>query len=191
MKKKIVKGFSRIIIGLLIFIVIIITCRSCIYQTAVEYRDAGGRKTYKVKDDELEKYIKSCIPDEKPTTIDEVVDLALEITDNTLSFSLDATEKDPKKLFPSSNASYGGYASFNAAVGNYLLQRYSFKDWSAKPVKAKLYLFGGEMTSRLKKSYFKDHDFVIYYNKATKEEIYIDPVVHDYLKIDRVSKYVK
>lgn len=191
MKKNIKKGIARFCIGFLVLIGVLFFCRGCIYQTAVEYRDAGGRKVYKVKDEGLEKYIKASIPDQKPTTIDEIVDLSLRITNNTLSFSFEAKEKDPKNLYPQGEANCVGYAAFNAAVANYLLERYKMKDWSAKPVKGKLYLFGGEMTSKSKDSFFNDHDFVIFSNKETKEKIYVDPTVYDYLKIDRVSKYVK
>ncbi|WP_165041893.1 hypothetical protein [Dysgonomonas sp. ZJ709] len=191
MNKGLKRNLTRFGLGLLVLLIVVVFCRSCIYQTTMEYKDAGGRKTYKVKDDKLAAYIDEYLPDEKLTNIETIVDLSLAITSNNLSFSLESKEKDPKKLYPTGEANCEGYAAFAAAVGNYLLDKYKMDDWDARPVKGKLYLFGSELTTKAKKSYFKNHDFVIFTNKQTKEEIYVDPSIHDYFKINRVSKYAK
>lgn len=191
MTNKAIKILLKTLVVLFVFAAILVLFKGCIYQTAIKYEDAGGRKIYKVKDDKLEAYIIDNLPEGDITDIEEIVNLSLDITSKTLQFKLDSKEKDPKKLIPTGEVNCMGYASFNAAVGNYLINKYNLKDWKAKPVKGKLYLFGYEITSKSKESYFKDHDFVIFYNKNTKDEIYIDPSVHDCLGIDKVDKYVK
>lgn len=65
------------------------------------------------------------------------------------------------------------------------------KVWEAKPKKGKLYFFGNNVHKNAKDGWFKDHDFVVFRNKNTKEEIYVDPAAFDYFGTRRVDKREK
>lgn len=166
-----------------------------IYRMAVKYEDGGGRKTYEVKDEAFAKYINENLPNDeeldKKINIDMIVDFSQEMTAKALDFSERVIESDPQKTFVAGLANYEGYAAFSAAIGNYLTRMYLNSEWEAKPKKGKLYLFGSNKTKEAKDGWFKDHDFVIFRNKNTKEEIYIDPVAFDSYGVKRVDKYRK
>ena len=190
MKKKTQKRIRNIIAVIVILLVALFFFRGCAYRTVVSYKEAGSRKNYKVKDKNLAAYIENNIPDGYSGDIESIVDLSQDITSSALTFSLDSKENDPSKTVLLRNANCVGYAAFTAATGNYLIDKYKLsKVWEAKPVKGKLFLFGSDITSKSKNKMFKDHDFVIFKNKVTKREIAVDPTVHDYLHIDRISKY--
>lgn len=196
MKKKTKSTLIKTVVGVVVVLVLLFLFRGNIYRMAVKYQDAGSRKSYEVKDDNLAAYINQNLPnDESLDTsidIDQIIDLSQVITTKTLDFSLEAQESDPLKLIVTMEANCVGYAAFTAAVGDYLLKRFAMdKEWEVKPKKGKLYLFGNNMHKGTKSGWFKDHDFVVFRNKNTKEEIYADPTVHEYFGIKRVDRYQK
>lgn len=195
MKKNSKATLIRIAVSLLIVFVFLFFMKGNIYRMAVKYDDGGGRKTYEVKDDAFAKYINENLPNDEALdqkiNIDMIIDFSQEMTAKALDFSERATESDPQKTFVGGLANYEGYAAFSAAIGNYLTRMYLNSEWEAKPKKGKLYLFGSNKTKDAKDGWFKDHDFVIFRNKNTKEEIYIDPVAFDSYGVKRVDKYQK
>lgn len=196
MKKKSKATLLKVIAVIAVVLVLLFLFKGNIYRMAVKYEDGGSRKSYDIKDDNLANYINQNLPNDESLDatidIDQIIDLSQEITTKTLDFSLEAQESDPKKLILSAEANCVGYAAFTAAVGNYLLSRFGMdKEWEAKPKKGKLYLFGNNMHKNVKSGWFKDHDFVVFRNKNTKEEIYVDPTVHEYFGVKRVDRYQK
>lgn len=196
MKKKSKDTLLKVIAVIAVVLVLLFLFKGSIYRMAVKYEDGGSRKSYDIKDDNLANYINQNLPNDESldTTIDidQIIDLSQEITTKTLDFSLEAQESDPKKLILTAEANCVGYAAFASAVGNYLLSRFGMdKEWEAKPKKGKLYLFGNSMHKNVKSGWFKDHDFVVFRNKNTKEEIYADPTVHEYFGVKRVDRYQK
>lgn len=190
MKKKTQKRIRNTIGILVILLVTLFFFRGCAYRTVVSYKEVGSRKNYKVKDKNLAASLENNIPQGFPGDIESIIDLSQEITSNALSFSAESKENDPSKTVLLRNANCIGYAAFTATTGNYLIDKYKLsKVWEAKPVKGKIFLFGKEITSKSKNKILKDHDFVIFKNKVTKREIAVDPTVHDYFKIDRISNY--
>ncbi|MDR0825293.1 MAG: hypothetical protein LBN74_09385 [Prevotella sp.] len=186
----------KVVAVIAVVLVVAFLFRGNIYRMAVKYEDDGNRKSYDIKDDNLAKYINQSLPNDESldTTIDidRIIDLSQEITTKTLDFSLEAKDSDPQKLIATPEANCVGYAAFMAAVGNYLINRFGLnKDWEAKPKKGKLYLLGKDMHKKAKDGWFKDHDFVVFRNKNTKEEIYADPTVYEYFGVKRVDKYIK
>lgn len=116
------------------------------------------------------------------------MDLSLRLTSNILSYSSNISETNPNKLYHTGEATCVGYATFTAAVANYILNQENNHGWEAIPVKGHLYLFGIDVHQYMgNNKMFKDHNFVIFRNKESNTEIYIDPTVNDYLWIDRVS----
>jgi hypothetical protein len=196
MKKKTKNTLFKVVAVIAAVLVLLFLFKGNIYRMAVKYEDAGSRKSYEIKDDNLAAYINQSLPNDESLdatiNIDRIIDLSQEITIKTLDFSLEAQESNPQKLIVTTEANCVGYAAFTAAVGNYLLRRFGMnKEWDAKPKKGKLYLFGNNMHKGVKNGWFKDHDFVVFRNKDTKEEIYADPTVHEYFGIKRVDRYQK
>lgn len=196
MKKKDKKGFYiRIAVSVVAVLLLLFFLKGNIYQMAVKYEDGGGRKTYEVKDESLAKFINENLPNDeeldKKININMIVDFSQEMASKALDYYEIASEADPNKTLASGQANYEGYAAFSAAVGNYLIKMYLQDKWEAKPKKGKLYLFSSNKSKGAKSGWYKDHDFVIFRNKDTKEEIYIDPSAYESYGVKRVDKYVK
>lgn len=192
-KKGKLMRIALIIVGI---IALLFFFRGSIYQIAVKYEDAGGIKSYDIKDENMMKHINESLPNDESLdasiNIDKIIDMSLDFTDKHLSFVLETKDNDLEKTFASGEANCVGYAAFAASVGSYLLNRFGMnKDWEAKPKKGKLYLFGNNMHKNVKSGWFKDHDFVVFKNKNTKEEIYTDPVAYEYFGTKRVDTYKK
>ncbi|MBK5720275.1 hypothetical protein JGH11_05265 [Dysgonomonas sp. Marseille-P4677] len=194
------KNMKGIIVRTVLIIVVILVAafllKGAIYRMAVKYEDGGGRKSYELKDDKLAAHINQSLPNDESldTNIDieAIIDFSLNITADALDFSTEYTDNEPLKAFENGGANCVGYAAFTAATGSYLIKRFGLdKEWEAKPKKGKLYLFGNNMHKNVKDGWFKDHDFVVFRNKSTKEEIYVDPTAFDYFGVKRVDKRQK
>lgn len=185
----------RIVASVVLILALLFFLRGNIYRMAVKYEDAGGRKSYEVKDANLAKFINENLPNDeeldKNINIDMIVDFSQEMAVKALDYSNIATDSDPQKTLISGTAGYEGYAAFSAAVGNFLIKMYLDDQWEAKPKKGKLYFFGSNKTKNAKSGWYKDHDFVVFRNKSTKEEIYIDPAAYESYGVKRVDKYQK
>jgi len=197
MKKNDMKGKIIAIVAVVaVVLVLLFFMKGSIYRMVVKYEDAGNRKSYEVKDEALGAYINQNLPNDESLDanidIDQIADISLDITVNTLDYYIEAQENDPQKVFTIGNANYVGYAAFNAAIADYLIKRFGLnKEWEVKPKKAKLYLFGTNKTKKAKEGWYKDHDFVVFRNKTTKEEFYIDPSAYESYGARRVDKYQK
>ncbi|NDV93772.1 hypothetical protein D0T84_02425 [Dysgonomonas sp. 521] len=196
MKKKTKSTLLKVVAATIVVLALLFLFRGNIYRMAVKYEDAGGRKSYDIKDDSLAMFINQNLPNDESLDanidIEQIVDLSQEITTRMLDFSIDAQYSDPQKLMITRDANCVGYAAFTASVGSYLLKRFEMdKEWEAKPKKGKLYLFGNNMHKGVKSGWFKDHDFVVFRNKNSKEEIYADPSIYEYFGIKRVDRYQK
>ncbi len=189
MKKKTKNRIRNIFVVLIVLCAALFFFRGGIYRSVVSYKDDGGRKNYKVKDRNLSVFIEENIPNGQGKDIESIIDLSQKITDQALDFSLDIKENDPNKTVLLKRANCVGYASFTAATGNYLINKYNLSEvWEARPVKGKLYLLGNDMHKKTKNKNFKDHDFVIFTNKISKKEICVDPTLFARFGIDRISK---
>ncbi|WP_236263868.1 hypothetical protein [Dysgonomonas sp. Marseille-P4677] len=186
----------RTVLIIVVILVAAFLLKGAIYRMAVKYEDGGGRKSYELKDDKLAAHINQSLPNDESldTNIDieAIIDFSLNITADALDFSTEYTDNEPLKAFENGGANCVGYAAFTAATGSYLIKRFGLdKEWEAKPKKGKLYLFGNNMHKNVKDGWFKDHDFVVFRNKSTKEEIYVDPTAFDYFGVKRVDKRQK
>jgi len=189
MKKKTKKRIRNSIIILILIAGALFLFRGSIYRITISYKEEGTCKNYKVKDKNLATYIESNIPSDKPDDIEAIIDLSQDITAKALDFSLDSREADPNKTVLLGRSNCVGYASFAAATGNYLIDKYKLGEvWQARPVKGKLFLLGYELHKKMKDKSYKDHDFVIFTNKITKKEICIDPTLYDKSGIERITK---
>ncbi|MBD8389407.1 hypothetical protein [Dysgonomonas sp. BGC7] len=197
MAKKNKKGnIIAIVVGVVALLVLAFLLKANIYSAIIKYQDAGNRKSYEIKDETLSNYILQNLPNDESLDenmdIDMIIDFSLDITDKALDYSIEYKDSEPQKALANGGANYIGYAAFASAVGNYLINRYDMKKiWEAKPKKGKLHLFGNNMQKNATDGWFKDHDFVVFRNKDTKEEIYVDPAAFDRFGVRRVNKYQK
>lgn len=188
-KTKSTNRFTKILLILVLICGALYIFRGAVYRSIITYKEDGNRKNYKVKDKNLAIFIEDNIESNQEGDIESIVYLSQEITSTALSYSEDAKESDPNKTVLLHKANPEGYAAFAASTGNYLIDKYKLSEvWEAKPVKGKLYIFGKDMYSQLKKKSFKEYDFVIFRNKITKREITVDPSLYARSGIERISK---
>ena len=196
MKKDIKGTILKAVIIVVIILVALFLMKGTIYRTVVKYEDGGGRKSYELKDDKLTSRINQSLPNDESLDenidIETIIDFSLNMTTDMLVLSAEYVDNEPVKAFENGGANFVGYAAFTAATANYLIKRFGLdKEWEAKPKKGKFYLFGNNMSKNAKDGWFKDHDFVIFRNKNTKEEIYVDPTAFDRFGVRRVDKRQK
>lgn len=197
MKKNGKKGTIIAVVAIvLVLVALLFLFKGNIYRIAVKYEDAGNRKSYTVKDEAFAAFINHNLPNDESLDenidIEEIIDFSLNMTVKTLDYFSEALENDPQKTLMDGYANYTGYAAFTATVGDYLLKRFGMnKEWEVKPKKAKLYVFGTNKSKKALDGWFKEHDFVVFRNKATKEEIYVDPIAYESYGAKRVDKYEK
>ena len=182
------KILKRILLTAIAVSVLCIAFRGWIYRHTVTYRSVGQRPLYAATEPALLKFIRSDTGKEAPPDIEKIVDISLSKTSGLLRFSASQRDTDPNKLIHAKTAHCVGYAAFFATTCNDLLEQYGLSDtWTATPQIGQLYLFGKNVHGYFNTPFFKDHDFVVVRNKSTGETIAVDPSVHDYLYIERVT----
>jgi len=171
-----------------VFITVLFLSRGFLFRELFSYKSRGERTNYWATDSKLIELIEKNIDKETEYEVPEIVQLTLSITSNHLAFTSGKNHKDPNNLVSSNTAHCVGYASFFATTCNYLLKKYNLNEnWIAKPQIGQLYLFNTNIHEYFDASFFKDHDFVLVTNKESAEVISIDPSIHDYFLIDKVT----
>ncbi len=182
------KIIKRIFLTIFILTVVGFLLRGCLYRNLVIYKSIGPRSNYYATNEKL----KYCINEkgDKQTNPDirQIIELSLSITSEQLKFTGNKNQTDPNKLINTKTANCVGYASFFSSTCNYLLKKNNLANlWTAKPQAGQLYFLRTNIHAYFNSSFFKDHDFVIIENKATREIYAVDPTINDYLNIDFVS----
>ncbi|MDR2954738.1 MAG: hypothetical protein LBV43_06635 [Prevotella sp.] len=195
-KKEIRKNIVLGTVGFIVLVCLLFFLRGNIYQMIVKYEDDGNRKSYDIKNDALMTVINQSLPNDETLDltidVDQIIDISLGLTSDLLEYVPESKEKEPQKTFVAGYADYIGFAAFNASIADYLLKRFGMnKEWEVKPKKAKLYIFGANKTKKAQDGWFKDHDIVVFKNKTTKEEIYVDPSAYKSFGVGKVNKYEK
>lgn len=179
---------SKKIYTLIILIIILCVFRGYIYRAFIKYEPIEERKGYPVHNSKLIDYIESATTDSRLSNIVLILDKSNELTNKKLKFTSSICDIDPNRLVNSSRTHCVGYSYFYASTCNYLLKKSGFSnEWQAKTFEGKLYFLGINVHKYINSPFFKDHDFVIVENLVTREKIYVDPTVSDYLGIDKVS----
>lgn len=171
----------------------LILLRGLIYRLSINYVKLAERNPISVIDSEFREIIEYNRKAETELSIEQIIIISTQLTNKTLKFSMDKVSNDPNELINERVANCVGYASFFSTVANKLVKdeglnnKYKIRHW-----KGGLELYGVDVHQYFENSFFKDHDFVEIQNLETGENIYIDPTVSDYLKIDRIkSKNMK
>lgn len=187
-----VKLFIKIFFVLVLLVVAGYLFRGKLYRSMFSYKSTGLQKNYSVKSDELRSVIESYVEGDYEYSVEELVQLSLEITADQLTFTEERGERDPNNLITVKKAHCEGYAAFCTATCNYLLKKFGFeKRWKARSHKAKLFFMGENINKYSKNAFFKHHDYVLIENKDMDESYPVDPTVYDYLAIDRITREAK
>ena len=166
----------------------LILLREWTYRKCVKYESVGQRKVFSVFDENLIQYIESKTANVSGTNIDDIVEVSLSATSAHLNFTGDKNEVDPNKLYKTKSAHCVGYASFFAAVSQYLIIKNNLSDtWVVKHRIGKIFFLGINVHNYFNSPFFSDHDFVTIENKNTGEILAIDPTVNDYFYIDYIT----
>lgn len=182
------KILKRIFLTILILLAISIVLRGTLYRHIVTYESIGQRTNYEIKKDQLAQYINENCIEKDSVSIEEIIKTSLSLTSKTLNFTTSKNDCDPNQLINSRSANCMGYAAFFSTVCNYQLKKHHLAgQWTAQPVIGQLYVFGTNIHHYFSSPFFKDHDFVIIKNKATREIYSVDPSIHDYLYIDFIT----
>ena len=182
------KTIKRSLLMILLLTSVGFLFRGWIYRHVVTYKSVGTRTTYPASDKNFTQYIDSCLDNQMQPDIKQIINLALAITSERLTYTAEKNDIDPNLLFTSRNAHCVGYAAFFTTTCNYLLKKYDLADqWTAKRRIGQLYFLGTNIHPYFPTPFFKDHDFVTIENKETGEILAVDPTVKDYLSIDFVS----
>lgn len=161
--------------------------RGWLYRHCVNYTIIDYRQTY-TPDKTFRDFIDSKTKDEKINSVEDVINLALKITSDELSFTTSKCAYSPTGLLHSPKTNCIGYSAFFNTTCNYLLTKYNYYgDWNSSSLVGQQQLFGININKHLHSAFFKDHDFNAIRNKKTGAEYFVDPTVNDYLDIDFVS----
>ncbi|HNX59411.1 MAG TPA: hypothetical protein PKK43_09940 [Spirochaetota bacterium] len=121
------------------------------------------------------------------TTEDGMIDDSLRETADTLSFTVQRCSRDPEELRLSHKTNCIGYARFFCAEFNRRTATQGQSDrYRAAPFIGKIRFGGFDLHSLFPSPFFKDHDFVIVFDRQNGNRTAVDPSLYDYKGISRV-----
>ena len=172
----------------LLFLLLLVVLRSEIFGLLFTYKSVGERSLYEIKHPSLLAKIEGKENVLVSPDGEQVADLALRMSSETLYFGSENCSNDPNTLGSSHKAHCVGYAVFHASVCNALLKKYKLDTvWQAQAHIGKIYFLGYNLHTLFSSPFLKDHDFVLLLNKKTGKTFALDPSLADYLGVKRVS----
>ncbi len=180
MLKKILKTLG-------ISIVLVVLFRGPIYRWTIHYHEVGSRASIKLTDKKLMELIDQKSADHN-LKLDDIVDIALEITSNQVQFSSQNTSQDPNTLQKLKKANCIGYSALFNSIVLYLVSKNNLTEQiQAKHMIGEMHFLGFNIHQFFESSFFKDHDFNMLSNNLTGDSVFVDPSLYDYLRIKKVS----
>ena len=159
-----------------------------LFRASVKYKIIDQRPTIAITDDLLQKYIDS-ETGKRPLALDQIAEVAIEITNRELHFSTSSTLINPNIALRQGQTNCIGYSAAFNSICQYLIDQHQLADqFRSKHLAGQLKLFGGNLHQLFDDPFWADHDFNLLENLKTREKIYVDPTLSDYLWIDRVEK---
>lgn len=187
------KTFLRVLkwltFSLLILVLLAVVFRSSLYRHFFRYESIGHRTSYAITSREIKALVDSTALATPPKTIDDAIDLLLQLTARELHFTQGKADRNPNLLIQTRAANCIGYAAFFSSTCNYFLSKSAWgSDWSAKPLIGHIYLHDYNVHSLFTSPFFKDHDFVMIENMQTGERHFVDPSLYDYTHIRYIEQ---
>ena len=164
--------------------------RTEIFNCIVDYKSLSTRQNTYQPDRNFELFLEKKILQFNITEpeIEEVIELSHLITSSHLNFTMCNNDKDPNKLIESKSAHCVGYANFFKMTCHYLLKKFNLdENWKVSHQIGKIYFLGINVHQYFSSNFFLDHDFIILENKKSRSKIAVDPVLYDYLYIEKIN----
>lgn len=161
--------------------------KSYFFNLFITYIDIGERDTLLISNKILIEKIdhKSANQD---LNLEVIADIALDITNEELSFSTQHASQNPNESIKIHRANCIGYSAMFNSITNYLITKNKLEDEILAAHKiGKLELLGVDIHKYFSSPFLKDHDFNEIINNKTGEKIVLDPSLSDYLGIDRIT----
>jgi hypothetical protein len=172
---------------LLLFSLLILCFKGCIYRGLVSYSPLSVQSTdYIITNDSLKNYIDRTVAEDKPLDAEDATEMSLEITAHFLSFRTSRTANDPNRSCSTGRAHCVGYSAFFNSTLNYISQKQGLK-LKATHVRGKISFLGVDLNSLSDSPFWADHD----YNSVTAGDgakLYTDPTLYDYSGIAYISQ---
>jgi len=177
------------IIGILILMLILF--RGSIYRRIIKYNEIGTRPEIEITNRNLIERIESESAN-KRIGLKELVDVAIEITNQELVFTTNRASNNPNELMNTKQANCVGYSAMFNSIAKYLIRKNELQnEIEAEHKIGQLKLFGVNLHQYFENPFFRDHDFNEIIDKRTGNKISIDPSVSDCLCINRVARNEK
>lgn len=120
--------------------------------------------------------------------LSDLVDFALDITKNQLSFTFDKCSSEPTRLIKTPKANCIGYSAlFNSVMNYILIKRQLDKRYECVYYVGKIYYAGQNINDLFDDSFFKDHGFNVIKDIENENTTVIDPSLHEYLGDKRIG----
>ncbi|MEZ5043415.1 MAG: hypothetical protein R2828_26195 [Saprospiraceae bacterium] len=173
------------IIGL--FMVILILFKSPFYRLTIKYREIGIRPEVKIKDEMLIKVIKIKSIN-REMNMEGIVEIANEITNTELAFTIRQKSNDPNELIYLKRANCMGYSAMFNSIANYLIRENGLETKiEAQHKIGKLEFLGIDLHQFFENPFYKNHDYNQIRNLESGKIVSIDPSVSDYLWIKKIT----
>lgn len=139
------------------------------------------------ENDSLEKVMGSWLTENENAKLNDLVDFALDMTINQLSFTFNKCSSNPNDLVKTGKANCIGYSSFFNSMMNYLLIKKQLnKRYECIHYVGKIYYAGQNINALFNDPFFKDHDFNMIKDIENKNTIIVDPSLYEYLGVKRI-----
>ncbi|MBL7799061.1 MAG: hypothetical protein JNJ90_21355 [Saprospiraceae bacterium] len=174
------------ILGLVICLVLLF--KGWIYRWAVTYQEIGQRQVIALQDSGVVADMQKK-RNQRALSVEEIVEISRSETSARLRYTTGKASSNPNVAARSGAANCVGYSAlFGSMVNQLSLEQRSSHSLRARHLIGRLYFLGVDMHQFFSSPFFRDHDFVEIEDVTTGEKIFVDPVVSDYLGIDRVTR---
>jgi hypothetical protein len=178
--KKTLKIFGLVVCLFLLF-------KGWIYRCTVTYREIGQRQVIALQDSGVIANIQKQ-RNHRTLSVAEIVETSRSETNARLRFTTGKASSNPNMAVRVGEANCVGYSALFSSIANQLSnEQRSSHSLRARHLIGRLYFLGVDVHQFFSSPFFRDHDFVEIEDTSTGEKIFVDPVVHDYLGIDRVT----
>jgi len=173
------------ILGLVICLVLLF--KGWIYRCTVTYREIGQRHTIILQDSGTIADIRN-LRNDRELSLEEIMEISQSVTNACLRFTSGKVSSNPNTVVGIGKANCVGYSALFSSIANqFFREQHSGQSFHVRHLVGRLYFLGVDVHQFFSSPFFKDHDFVEIENVTTGEKIFVDPVVSDYLGIERVT----
>lgn len=170
-----------------VLLIVTILFRSFLFRSSVNYSKISVRDNVILTDKNLINEIDKKT-EKKMLTIEEIIKLSSDITNEKLKFTFKKTSSNPNISSKLKKANCIGYSSLFNSIGNYIIRKQKMiNKYEFIHLVGKLDVFGFNIHNLFNTPFFKDHDFNEIAFKKTGENKFIDPSLRDYLRIEYVT----